>query len=346
MPPQAPQRNFFTLSIQSFKEAPFLVSGIFFLLAVLVYMIISIAISDVKEPTKNDRYTSSVATVPPAVILPFPTSTASTNDLIFDLLPTSTMPTSSPFALDYDAFSTSSVEIMDQLKAEANEKLYTYIEVTDSCGVHFQGECVRVRSGPGLEYPVIGNVRTGVVLKTDGTRTFADGHMWYHVIFDEWLSYPERLTHEWYVAGDFVREFLDPGTKELKKGDPVITHKRIVVDISDQLLFAYEGENLVMVESVSTGLSSSPTPIGNFTIFKKTPSRYMQGPLPGNTDYYDLPGVPWDLYFTHDGAVIHGAFWHESFGALYSHGCVNLPVGVAEKIYKWAELGTPVKVQE
>lgn len=71
----------------------------------------------------------------------------------------------------------------------------------------------------------------------------------------------------------------------------------------------------------------SPTPKGEFIIFRKTPSRYMQGPIPEITgsNYYDLPGVPWNLYFTHGGAVIHGAYWHTSFGEEYSHGCVNLP---------------------
>ena len=73
----------------------------------------------------------------------------------------------------------------------------------------------------------------------------------------------------------------------------------------------------------------------------------MQGPLPGISDqYYDLPGVPWNLYFTEQGAVIHGAYWHDHFGERWSHGCVNLPAEVAHKLYEWADLGTPVIVQD
>ena len=98
---------------------------------------------------------------------------------------------------------------------------------------------------------------------------------------------------------------------------------------------------------ISTGLELTPTPRGTFSVFKKTPSRYMQGPLPGLPyDYYDLPGVPWNLYFTHEGAVIHGAYWHNSFGSRYSHGCVNLPPDEAKKLYDWAVLGTTVIVQD
>ena len=121
-----------------------------------------------------------------------------------------------------------------------------------------------------------------------------------------------------------------------------------MVDRSDQKLYAYDGDTLFMVATSSTGLDSTPTPRGTFTIYQKTPSRYMQGPLPNiaSDDYYDLPGVPWNLYFTEGGAVIHGAYWHDKFGTKYSHGCVNLSPAIAKVIYDWAELGTPVTVRD
>ena len=71
----------------------------------------------------------------------------------------------------------------------------------------------------------------------------------------------------------------------------------------------------------------------------------MQGPIPGLSDqYYDLPGVPWNLYFTEYGAVIHGAYWHDNFGQPSSHGCVNLPIDEARKLYLWADVG-PLSAQ-
>jgi lipoprotein-anchoring transpeptidase ErfK/SrfK len=91
----------------------------------------------------------------------------------------------------------------------------------------------------------------------------------------------------------------------------------------------------------------TPTPRGTFTIYKKTPSRYMQGPLPGISDqYYDLPGVPWTLYFTQEGAAIHGAYWHNNFGQRWSHGCVNVSLTEAETLYRWADVGTQVIVRD
>ncbi len=225
--------------------------------------------------------------------------------------------------------------------------LFEYVEVKDGCGPHFEGECLRVRGGPGTDFPVVSRLRNGMVLKVGG-KVERDGQTWYKIIFDEWLRYPERITSDWYVIADYVDVLLDEGDKELDGTVVPETNKRIIVDRTKQELTAYEGDNIFMTAKISTGLALTPTPAGTFKIYKKTPSRYMQGPLPYLSDkqYYDLPGVPWNLYFTEGGAVIHGAYWHESFGSPYSHGCVNLPPDTARLIYSWANLGTTVTVHD
>jgi len=224
--------------------------------------------------------------------------------------------------------------------------LFKYIEVTDGCGPHFTGDCVNVRSGPGTDYLVIAHLRNGMVLKVSG-KVERDGYVWYKVAFDEWLRYPERVKSDWYVAADYVKVLFDEGDR-FWDGQKISTStKQIIVNRKTQTLYAYEGDVLFMMEKISTGLELTPTPAGTFTVFKKTPSRYMQGPLPGvSGQYYDLPGVPWNLYFTHGGAVIHGAYWHDSFGRKYSHGCVNLPPDKARKLYDWADLGMKVTVED
>ncbi len=225
---------------------------------------------------------------------------------------------------------------------------YPYIEVVDSCGPYYDGgPCVNVRSGPGQDYPVVMKLRTGVVLKVD--RTFADesGRGWYKLTPDTGeLRFPERITSDWYVAADLVTLFYDDGDHTLTKNTPP-TNKRIVVSRSQQMLSAYDGDTLFMQQSISTGLELTPTPLGTYKIYKMTPSRYMQGPIAGLSDqYYDLPGVPWNMYFTNDGAVIHGAYWHNHFGQPWSHGCVNMPLDKAKELYLWADIGTTVTVQE
>jgi hypothetical protein len=218
----------------------------------------------------------------------------------------------------------------------------TYVEAVDTCNWAYQGECINVRSGPGTEYPSIMKLRKGTVLRVEGVvrNNFRD---WYKITFDEFVRYPERLGAELYVSRDAVRSFEMEAPHDLNKNLPYDENKRIIVDLSDQALYAYEGKKLFMMADVSTGLDGIPTPEGAYEIFRKTPSRYMQGPIPGQTtDEYDLPGVPWTMYFTGDGAAIHGTYWHDEFGFQHSHGCVNLPPDQARKLYDWAPLGTMV----
>lgn len=226
--------------------------------------------------------------------------------------------------------------------------LFEYVEVTDGCGIHFEGDCLLVRDGPGTEYEPIARLRNDIVLKVGGQVVREDGSVWYKVVFDEWLRYPERLEGDWYVSSEHVAILYDEGDRTIWDHEyATSTLKRIVIDKSDQHLTAYEDDVLVYDFPISTGLELTPTPNGTFSVFKKTPSRYMQGPIPGLADQqaYDLPGVPWNLYFTHGGAVIHGAYWHNSFGHQYSHGCVNMRPDDARTLYYWADLGTKVVVQ-
>lgn len=223
---------------------------------------------------------------------------------------------------------------------------FQYIEIVDSCAVDYIGECVNVRSEPNVTSKVVARLRSGVVLKVEEVVTVG-GLKWYKIKFGTDVHYPERITTDWYVAaGEYVKLFNDVGVIEAKPGVKYTGTKRIVVDVSEQALYAYDGDTIYMESSISTGLELTPTPAGTFSVFRKTPSRYMQGPIPGVSDQiYDLPGVPWDLYFTVDGAVIHGAYWHDRFGQPWSHGCVNLAPERAKKLYLWADIGMPVIVK-
>ncbi len=228
-----------------------------------------------------------------------------------------------------------------------SKKLFDYIEIVDSCGHAYDTPCVNMRKGPGIQYGVVEKLRTGVVLPVSKIVT-VDNKDWYKIKIETSVGFPERVTSEWYVAsGDYVKLFKDEGIITSKPKDQATSTKRIIVDRSEQTLYAFDDKELIMKLKVSTGLHDTPTPRGKFTIFKKTPSRYMQGPLPGVSEqYYDLPGVPWDLYFTNEGAVIHGAYWHNSFGKEWSHGCVNLSPDDSKKLYYWADFGIPVIVQD
>ena len=220
-----------------------------------------------------------------------------------------------------------------------------YVEVEKGCGPYYEGAlCIVARAGPGEEYPVVSSLRRGVVLKVEGA-VLGDLELWYKVSFDEPIRYPERVTWKQFVAAHDVRHFFDDGVLELD--DVSTSTKRIVVDRSEQKLYAYDGEELFMEAIISTGIQLTPTPRGVFHVYKKTPTRYMQGPLPSISEkYYDLPGVPWNLYFTKEGGVIHGAYWHDKFGQRWSNGCVNVPLAEARNLYEWAEIGTRALVRD
>ena len=247
---------------------------------------------------------------------------------------------------------TSSLESANHNKEERvvpdkeEKHLFTYIEIINSCGPYYKGVCVNVRASSTTQSKAITKLRNGIILKVKEKVVHGD-ETWYKITFeDEWLRHKERITTDWYVSGEFVRAFEDQGIKQLKPNEATST-KYIIVDRTHQKLYAYDGKTLFMKEKISTGIEMTPTPRGVFTIYKKTPSRYMQGPILGVSDQiYDLPGVPWNLYFSNEGAVIHGAYWHDKFGQKWSHGCVNLSQEAAEKLYTWADTGVKVIVRD
>ncbi len=125
---------------------------------------------------------------------------------------------------------------------------------------------------------------------------------------------------------------------------PDLWPKWIDIDLSQQLITAYEGDEPVFRALVSTGTARYPTPTGNFRIMTKLPSDDMTGGLAGTDDYYYLPDVPWVMYFRAGGYAIHGTYWHNNFGRPMSHGCVNMRIPDAQWLYNWAPIGTLVVV--
>lgn len=131
-----------------------------------------------------------------------------------------------------------------------------------------------------------------------------------------------------------VENYSTAVSKSRKTSSP----RRIEIDLSEQRLRAWEGNKLVYSFRTSTGKDSTPTPTGRYSINSKYRINRMRG------RGYDIPNVPYAMYF-HRGYAIHGAFWHNRFGTPVSHGCVNLPVKQARKLYNWADTGTLVVVR-
>ncbi|MDQ3540181.1 MAG: L,D-transpeptidase, partial [Chloroflexota bacterium] len=118
--------------------------------------------------------------------------------------------------------------------------------------------------------------------------------------------------------------------------------KSLVVSIGEQRMWAYEDETVVLSSLVSTGKPGFDTPTGLFSISKKVEIQDMEGLIGG--EYYNVTDVPDVMYFTTVGHAFHGAYWHDNFGAVMSHGCINLPLDVAQFLYEWTPMYTPVLI--
>ncbi len=119
----------------------------------------------------------------------------------------------------------------------------------------------------------------------------------------------------------------------------------IEIDLSEQKIKAWEGSTLYLESLVSSGLPWYPTPVGEFRVWAKVRATKMEGGT--GKYYYNLPNVPFVMFFSNDkvpgwrGYGLHGTYWHNDFGRVHSHGCVNLPTKVAEKLYYWTTPSLP-----
>jgi len=117
--------------------------------------------------------------------------------------------------------------------------------------------------------------------------------------------------------------------------------KRIEINLSEQKLYAYEGNDKKYSFKVSTG-KWGRTPTGEFRIWTKLRYTLMAGGSEALGTYYYLPNVPFTMYFHNDsipksrGYGIHGTYWHDNFGHPMSHGCINMKTEEAEKLFYWA----------
>jgi lipoprotein-anchoring transpeptidase ErfK/SrfK len=113
--------------------------------------------------------------------------------------------------------------------------------------------------------------------------------------------------------------------------------KWIEVILSQHRLLAHEGSTIYLSSLVSVGKPSTPTVRGTYRIYVKLRSTRMRGPG------YNLPNVPHTMYF-YRGYAIHGAYWVKKFGTNVSHGCVNVNLADAAKLFSWAPVGTRVVI--
>jgi len=88
------------------------------------------------------------------------------------------------------------------------------------------------------------------------------------------------------------------------------------------------GGRIHALYTMSSGKPSTPTVIGRFRVYSKTPGANSEGMVDSN-------------YFIR-GYAIHGYAEVPTYAA--SHGCLRVPIPNASAIYSWVQYGTPVDV--
>lgn len=133
----------------------------------------------------------------------------------------------------------------------------------------------------------------------------------------------------------------EPGEVARARLDGPLAERRVDVDLGRQQLTAYEGEQEMWTFPISSGRDDR-TPRGIFRIWKKHRIKDMKVGLVVLGKYYVLRNVPYIMYYWSEdvqrtrGFAIHGTYWHEEFGRPVSHGCINMAVADARKLFHWA----------
>jgi LysM repeat protein len=123
--------------------------------------------------------------------------------------------------------------------------------------------------------------------------------------------------------------------------------KRIVIDLSEQHLYAYQNGVLIYSFVISSGKAGSRTSTGAFSILDKFPNAYAST--------WDLQ-MPYFMGIYWSGSLENGIhalpilsngqmLWGGYLGTPVSFGCIILSTENARTLYYWADIGTPVVVQ-
>lgn len=124
----------------------------------------------------------------------------------------------------------------------------------------------------------------------------------------------------------------------------------VEIDLTRQKVWVYVDGNLEVETDCVTGCVNKghETPTGIYTLTYKEKDRILRGDKLPNGQYSYQSHVDYWMPFN-GGVGLHDASWRDTFGGdIYidngSHGCVNLPLEAAEKIYDIINRDMPIVV--
>lgn len=120
------------------------------------------------------------------------------------------------------------------------------------------------------------------------------------------------------------------------------TGKHVYINLSNQELTAYENNEVIFDFPISSGKWHA-TPTGDFRIWAKLRYTHMSGGSITNGTYYDLPNVPFVMFFSNEtvlkqsGFSLNASYWNANFGHPLGFGDVEMSLDNAEKLYNWVD---------
>jgi hypothetical protein len=129
----------------------------------------------------------------------------------------------------------------------------------------------------------------------------------------------------------FDKDTLKNGQFVWKEGTDTVT--RVVVSLADQMVYAYDGDELVGAATASTAREGHITPTGIFEVLDKH-EMYR-------SKKYDNAAMPYMQRIDDYGIAMHGG---PLPGYPASHGCIRLPTKFAAKLFSATQVGTTVLV--
>lgn len=181
------------------------------------------------------------------------------------------------------------------------------------------------------------------VVYVDGIQTNQSGDTLYRVI-QKFGTYGDTF---WADA----RAFRPITPEEIAPITPDIDNKYIVVDINHQTMSCFENDREILFTRISSGAKNNyeglrvekwSTPPGdNHVVTRKYISLHMAGGDDSKASGYEQPAVAWTSIFATGGVAIHSTYWHNNYGEMLSHGCVNVEPDVAKFVFRWTNPQTP-----
>lgn len=143
-------------------------------------------------------------------------------------------------------------------------------------------------------------------------------------------------------AGKPVSRELCYAQRPFVEGKDDIGNTYVEIDYNKQHLWYYENGELVVESDIVSGNISrnNGSPDGVFKIVYKDSPAVLKGEDYESDVTYFMP-FAYNVGI-HDASWRNGQFGGEIYKSSGSHGCINVPFEVADKIYKSIKVGTPV----